>query len=714
MSSPLAFQEIYKSGFDDFAIPVYETAPFTQIQNRAKVTRSLKAIAGVERIHVRGINLLQNEFGPAGEQVFEADNKDSRIRFVGGWSNTSGTSGPLAQTVGSVVGDFVEITYYGTGLNLIALSDTSTGDYRVTIDGGVEGSNIYVTTSAIINARNYSPNAIMPIVNNQTLGWHTVKIRHGASTSNGLYIYGFEILNERTNLAVYQGTGISQGGVQGLSVLTTSAFNAGVSGTRGARVVKYVQNGVLSQAVQEVDATSKFLTLADHTNEEVVRRINFREFGANRADDISTANATQANRAFTLDDGTTALAGQNVQTGSISAGLNVNASGDFMILTFVGTGLDISITTDATTRVFDSVSIDGGASIGSMSKTGSTPEEYRKICSGLPYGTHTVRFQKSSAAASFGITDFIIYQPKKPSIPAGAIEVADYNLVASYSNPANTDVGGVPQGVIRKNNTREFTFVGTWAIGAVNALSPSGFSTTTTTAASYVEYRFWGTGFNYRFGNNAGAQSQTVSVDGSTNLSSLTTALAATAGLSFTAATGVITGSPAGSISENNLSVTGLTLGWHTVRVTWTSGVVLSPEVFDIVTPIHINQPSLKTGSLSLKSLTKYSPEKNVSNTGPDLSKAKAWVYFDMVNQVIFKSWNVSSLLRTATGQVQIFFEKPFKDDKYIGLSATSDTSSQVTLRYQGRALVDTRNSSGVLTNASYVGVVFFGELIEE
>lgn len=93
MSSPIALQELFKAGFEDFAIPVLEDAPFTTIQNRAKVTRSLKAIAGVERVHCRGINLLEKEFGPNVERVFEPENKDARIRFVGGWSSVATSAG---------------------------------------------------------------------------------------------------------------------------------------------------------------------------------------------------------------------------------------------------------------------------------------------------------------------------------------------------------------------------------------------------------------------------------------------------------------------------------------------------------------------------------------------------------------------------------------------------------------------------------------------
>ena len=62
-------------------------APFTTIQNRAKVSTSLKPIMGNERIHVNSLNLLPNEFGPNGEPVYEPDSGDARVRFVdNGWT----------------------------------------------------------------------------------------------------------------------------------------------------------------------------------------------------------------------------------------------------------------------------------------------------------------------------------------------------------------------------------------------------------------------------------------------------------------------------------------------------------------------------------------------------------------------------------------------------------------------------------------------------
>jgi hypothetical protein len=195
MSSPISFPELYKAGFDDFIIPSYETAPNTTIQNRAKVTRSLKAIAGVERIHVKGINRLQNEFGPNGEQVWEADNKDSRIRFVGGWLNSSATYGSYIPSSASI-SDFLEITFYGTGLNLLVILNSSGYNFVASVDGGVESSNLVPAAySGVIQARNYASNQVLNVSSGLTLGWHTIKIRNN-TVSTGMAFHGFEILNQ--------------------------------------------------------------------------------------------------------------------------------------------------------------------------------------------------------------------------------------------------------------------------------------------------------------------------------------------------------------------------------------------------------------------------------------------------------------------------------------------------------------------------------------
>jgi hypothetical protein len=732
MSSPISFPELYKAGFDDFIIPSHETAPFTTIQNRAKVTRSLKAIAGVERVMVRGVNRLQNEFGPNGEQVWEADNKDSRIRFVGtvsSLSNTSGSQIVLAQNA------FSEIAFYGTGINFLYKVDNAGRDLKQSIDGGAE-TDVSEMGSTILSARNYATNQVIPLYSNLTLGWHVLRLRN--NSANDDFIYGFEILNQRTDLAVYQGSGIAQGALNGLSSLATSSFTDGVTGTRGARVVKYIDNGTLKSAVQAVDASAAYLASANHTNEEVVRRINFREFGANRADDFSTLAGVVSDRAFTLDDGTTTLVGNDVNIVSTSGldGVIVNSnSSGFATLTFVGTGLDLFLVNNTTSAINNTSNafefyVDG-VLVGNLPVQASdTHLKIFKVCSGLPYGTHTVRvFRNAPNNWSIGLHDFIIYQPKKPSIPAGALEVADYNVVASFV-PSLTSTNFVPsQGVVRKSSLREATYVGTWASPVLDtSLFSHGFNVGGNTANNFVTYTFFGTGFDFRTViTNAFSYNWTVLVDGlalnaGTNIGSSSSLITTgSTGLSMSAA-GVVSGAATGSGTNPALiRVTGLSLGLHTVRITLNSGYYLWNDGFDIITPIHINQPSLKTGSLSLKSATKYSPEKVLSNAGPDLSKAKAWVVFDGVNQIIYSSYNVQAVLRTATGVFYVYFEKPFKirgSSPYGLVGSVLVSSSQAETQNSGftnsYCLIETSGSGGVKTNAGLITMVAYGELIDE
>lgn len=729
MGSPIALQELFKAGFDDFAIPVYEDAPFTTIQNRAKVTRSLKAIAGVERVMVKGLSLLQNEFGPNGERVFEADTKDARIRMVGNWSSSASGSGTYVTSFS--INDFVEITFYGTGINLVMYESSTVRDYRLSVDGGAEGSNIKISSySNVLINRNYMPNIVFPLVSGLSLGWHTVRMRNN-DASNGPSIGGFEVLNQRADLAVFSGAGVSKGNLLGLSALATSSFKEGVLGTRGARVVKYVENGELKTAVTEVNASSQFLSSADHSNEEVVRRINPREFGANRSDDISTATTAPANRAFTLDDGTTTVVASQGVIGFYSGdaeALFTNATNGFYTLTFVGTGLDIFAWGLVGTSDSHTIFVDG-VSIGNMSKPDRS--SIVKICSGLPYGTHTVRFLRNAIAGSgVGVIDFIIYQPKKPSIPAGALEVADYNVMADFSFNSTSSVSSLSQGVMRKSMLREMIYSGTWTANAVDVVShASGFGLTTPTNGGYVEYTMFGTGFELNLYTSGSYSSlSTVSLNGVTaTISNFPTAVfASTAPLVFNSATGTF----ASNITDaggRRLSVSNLPLGLYRVRITNNTAATLNVNTFDVITPIHINESSLKIGSQSLRSLVKYSPEKSVQNAGPDLSKAKAWVAF--TDTQILSSYNVSAILKGSTNTYDIFLEKPFKNANYIvtGSATGSNTSNgdglqvDIISRFSNKASIGAAYNTGSgdgnafnQTTMLYCCVVFFGELIDE
>ena len=719
------------AAFQPFVAKTFITAPNTTIVNRAQVEAgSLKAIAGVERIPCRSIALSRTEFGPAGQPVFELDSKDSRVRFIGsGWFSSNGVAGGYITTL--TVGDILEITYYGTGLNILTQPTASNRSSSITIDGVSSGTWTESTTamSGILTSRNYAPNMVSTVVSGQTLGWHTIQLTMAVLACD---VYGFEILNQRTDLAVLAGVAYGGAKQETLASLSTSAFNAGVTGTRGARVVKYLQNNVISQAVTNVDTTTKTLTNTDHTNEEVVRRINFREFGANRADDFSTLSTTNSNRAFTLDDGTTTLVGNNVVGNSVANDdmFYPFADGNFWTLTFVGTGLDIIIkdsNAGGGTEVH-TIYVDG-VSVGNLHNIGISALRTLKICSGLPYGTHTIKMLRVTASIfTVATKDFIIYQPKKPSIPSGAIEVADYNVMADYVASSSAVNGFIGSGVLRKNPLRENTYVGTWTAISINVpIFESGWDVNTITTASYIEYSFFGTGVVYTgLANTTTAQNATVIVDGLA-LNSGTNAVASinfiqtSTGLTFSAS-----GSLAGISAAQNkyrISISGLALGKHTIRVTTnTSAINMYCDGLDIITPIH--SYNTKVGSLSLKDTRAFSPIVDKPDA-IDLSKCKAWVVFDQVNNNILSSYNISQVLQHSVGATIIFFTKPFKTANYTMSGSGGNGVAQIAVftygpihgsvggQHANRSTIGTADLANTYTN-SIVSVMYFGELEDE
>lgn len=719
-----ANRKVLDAGFEDFIVPVYESAPNTTIQNRAQVCRSLKAIAGIERIHIKGVSKLINEFGASGEAVFEADNKDSRVRFVGsGWTSGMTTSG--AYIVTATASDYCEITFYGTGLNLVHNVNTTLADFKVSVDGGAFGSNIFVSTySGVLDARSYNSNVVMPVISSLSLGLHTVRIRLDAGN---IRIYGFEIVNQRTDLAVYSGEGLSNGYSNSLPALATSSFSSGISGTRGARVVKYIQNNTINTAVQEVDAAAAYLTSTDHTNEEIVRKINFLEFGMNRADDFSTLTGVASSRAFTLADGTTTLS-------CISAVYNGSGQGVFtnvttapgLSITFVGTGLDIILGAGAGSSPYSdtyNLVIDG-VSVGSMPTSNNT-NRLLKICSGLSYGTHTVSFQRTLVSVgTWTVTDFIIYQPKKPSVPTAGLEVADFNVLANYAYSATTGISRISTGVLKKANMREITYSGTWTASVVTPNNYLlGFAMGATSSGAYAEYTFWGTGVELVFFTDPTNNSSiTIALDGVTaNTTNYPSAVfGVTAPATFNSATGILSQAVTNG-SGRRLSISNLTLGLHKVRMTSGSATNMDLSAIDVITPIHINDFSLKIGSRSLKSLAKFSPEKVQTNTGPDLSKAKTLLLYNSSTQIITSSMNISSVVRLSTGIIRVFFQKPFKNNNYVCVAVGTTYDCAVTASNTG---VDNKRVNSIDlenflsdTNAwldTTFNIACFGELADE
>ncbi len=605
------------------------------------LSQDLKVRMGPERMTIQQLFLIPNEVGPATEQVFGTLNDlFGQMRFAGNWNYVASGND---RAIGQNVNDFMEITFYGTGLDVLFFLASDTTDIRVSVDGGAEGSNVLLgaSTSAILFNRNYKPNQAINVAANLSLGVHTVKLRYHATGNTG--ITGFEILTEASGLRVTPGASYSNGKKLSLSALQSIAYNSsfesGTLGTRGGHVVVYQKaDGTIGKAVNPAGSQLN-LTAANHANEEVSRVYMWREFGANRSDDFSTLQASSSSRAFTLEDGTATLQSTTSVALANTAGETLAAvgSGDYTTITFIGTGLDIVATNNGGASGTITTSVNG-TSIGTILVTAAgiaNQLKQLKVVSGLPYGTHTVRFNRDQVGTGIGINRFVVYQPKKPSIPSGSTELGSYNIMADYVANTVSGVLTIATGVMRKSSSREGIYVnGTggavdWtATFDVNG-TPTGLIPNTDRQNAYVEYTFWGTGFEYRArGQAAGVTTsaqlslQSLSTGGS--LVNLTTANYPTAvmsnyGIGFTPSTGIANLITGGTV-EGGIAIRNLPLGLYKFRVlNNNAGQSLNIEAFDIIMPIHVGkselvadlQNTLPVGSTAISDNRKITPVKD-------------------------------------------------------------------------------------------------------
>ena len=588
----------------------------SDIQNRASIpdlANMLSVQMGLQRTIVQEIYQIQNEFGPAGQLVSGLINdKFNQVRFVGDYVSATNVRGQQVYSFSGSSTAYMEVVFYGTGFNMLLDIGNSTVAYS--IDGSAE-STIVIPSNIATNVnggRNYSPNNILNLVSGLSFGLHTIKVRLSVGTGNTNFS-GFEVLTETSTIQVLPGT-IAKGKRKNTlasltSVAYDSTFESGTVGTKGGCVLVYLkQDGTIGKAITPTDVTPLLSTNANHINEEIVRNYYWREFGAGRADDFSSSNFSAASRAFALDDGTTMLSvvGGN-DTASVGA-LALSPDGSAMIFTFIGTGIDF-IRKDQANGGTDTYnfSIDGGAT-NALVSTGSTALTLVKCASGLPYGTHTLRINRVTAGTfSLGVTQFIVYAPKKPSLPSGAIELAQYYRMADYVASTSAAPCFTATGVVRKALTqRECTFVGTWTTPGLGSIGQfdAAYNSSSTTTGAYAEYRFFGTGFEWKgYATTVTATNQTITVDGSSNLSGFTTSfLQEASAISFTASTGVISGTSP-SNQRIRIQVSGLALGFHTVRVTSNNANSNYVDSLDVICPIHApvsNGPIVVGNTLTL------------------------------------------------------------------------------------------------------------------
>jgi hypothetical protein len=626
------YGDILDQQLDAQVIPTYITAinsapSATQfrsdIVNRASIINLSSALAvqmGSQRMAIQEIYQISTESGLIGQPVFGAVNdKFNQIRFVGsGWVNFSDSQGPSPIT--NVTNDYIEVVFYGTGLNLLVKPRTATNNISISVDGGSSSTLDLGNKSIILQGRNYCPNQIFTIASGLSLGIHTVKLIYTSALD--FQVYGFDVITETTSLRVTPGTAVKGRYKNVNSALQTVAYNSGFEsgtlGTRGGRVLVYAKtDGTIGKALTPTNSAAAYLASVDHTNEEIIRIQSWREFGAGRADDFSLSPANGSTLAFTQDDNTHTLTTTGYNLNASAEALQPNGTNLFTTYTFVGTGLDI-IRVDQASGIDPHVLTVDGVNQGSFTAIGTANlPKVEKLCSGLPYGTHTVRIHKTAnAVGSIGIKQFMVYGPKKPSLPVGAIELGEYNLTADYIQNSLA-LTHASTGVIRKQSVRDNIYVGTWNALSLDTSFSDFFNVSTSTAASYVEYNFFGTGADIKT-YFSGTFNRTISVDGSTNLTAYTINLVTSGTIGNTtlvAATGVLSASTAvGNNYGDIISIRNMPLGYHKIRMTYNSGNTMFVDALDVITPIHIassnlptdQQNTLSVGNVSIGDLRKF------------------------------------------------------------------------------------------------------------
>ena len=197
---------------------------------------------------------------------------------------------------------------------------------------------------------------------------------------------------------------------------------------------------------------------------EVAKVFYAREFGNGNANggaggtykDASMLDGSSRDITYVMDDGLTSLIGDDVRIltdSNAGSGGEVTPydNGDYMYLTFIGTGIGVTSYRDGTSGGLGTVAIN------------------------LPYGTHIFKNSRHNDAHpdlkvdGIGLTDIgvgnygaiheiVIYQPKMPPIPQDAVIIADYMLMADYVRQTSSGIDKISKGIRRVNASRDFEF----------------------------------------------------------------------------------------------------------------------------------------------------------------------------------------------------------------------------------------------------------------
>jgi hypothetical protein len=615
----------------------------TAIEGRASLSdyeNTVHCSMGIERMHFNSIKEVRDEHGDDFSSVYELENGDKRIRFYGNikTSNEQSWGNLIVVTQNGVI----EISFWGTGLNLFAFQRNVAGDFRAYVDGGALSGNLYSTGSDSLDAQGFDSAFTFNVTSGLTEGWHTVSIV--VYSSNFWPIYGCEIINEATAISYQAGSGFAKTVAETISSAGTSAYNAGVSGTRGARVVKYLSGNAISQAVQEVNASASYATSVDHSNEEMYEAITSDSFGEGASDDFQITSASSVDRRFLMNDGGTSLIGDDVYKATTGTnGWALVSTGDAITYNFYGSGLDIltyGSNNDAGNPIDVYIDNTDAGAVGTLALAETGVFKLQKIASGLSLGWHTVKFIASSSQSYTHFVEFRNYRPKRPTVPVTSIELAEYDVLADHSAITTSGAIHTSQGVIRQSMSRYSQVSGsTWDLASfdINNVGPSGIFSNAN-GDSITKY-FYGTGFELRwYGLSSFSTNVSLVLDGSADFSGFTSSTVG-AGIVFTPGTGVLDQASSSTLPGLGLSVSGLDLGFHSLVMTNNTTSTMRIDSIDIITPIY--NPGYNLGNTSLKDIRKFNPLNSYFSEKIN-HEAKALIAYNQITQDIFYTKNIA------------------------------------------------------------------------
>ena len=223
----------------------------------------------------------------------------------------------------------------------------------------------------------------------------------------------------------------------------------------------------------------------DHSQAEVAKTFHWREFGngaanggtgsANYPDASMLKGAPADDIAYVMDDGLTTLSAAGVTQGT-SESIMHDDNDDWIIITFIGTGISVLERDDpsASTDQYDTF-VDG-VTVLSGEQSANTNSRYTTYAQNLPYGTHTLKLERTAVNAfSRYYNEFIFHQPKRPPIPEDACILADYMLMADWvampGGGGNLEFGMRSKGTRRVSASRDFFYDNASGAGAIHAQS---------------------------------------------------------------------------------------------------------------------------------------------------------------------------------------------------------------------------------------------------